>query len=75
VDIYANLQRLTDMRPVVVDPNIPLETLLTDLQRAPTDEDRSFVRDENRCADGSVRPDGRHAAARFPGALARRAAA
>jgi type I restriction enzyme R subunit len=46
VDIHANLQRLTDMRPVVVDPNIPLETLLTDLQRAPTDEDRSFVRDE-----------------------------
>ncbi|HEY8067246.1 MAG TPA: type I restriction-modification system endonuclease [Methylosinus sp.] len=46
VDIYANLQTVTDMRPVVVDPNIPLETLLTDLQRAPTDEDRSFVRDE-----------------------------
>ena len=46
VDIYANLQAVTDMRPVVVDPNIPLATLVTDLARAPTDEDRNFVREQ-----------------------------
>jgi type I restriction enzyme R subunit len=46
VDIYANLQSLTDMRPVVSDPDIPLATLIADLARAPTDADRGFVRDQ-----------------------------
>jgi type I restriction enzyme, R subunit len=46
VDIYANLQALTEMRPVVTDPNVPLATLIADLGRAPTDPDRSFVRDQ-----------------------------
>ncbi len=46
VDIYANLQAVTDMRPVVVDATIPLETLVSDFLRAPTDEDRAFVRDQ-----------------------------
>jgi type I restriction enzyme, R subunit len=46
VDIYANLQAVTDMRPVVVDANLPLETLVADVLRAPTDEDRAFVRDQ-----------------------------
>ncbi|MGO8739156.1 type I restriction-modification system endonuclease [Rhodoblastus sp.] len=46
VDIYANLQAVTDMRPVVVDANLPLETLISDFLRAPTDEDRNFVRDQ-----------------------------
>src|SRR5207237_1384682 len=44
VDIYANLQALSDMRPVVSDPNVPLATLIADLARAPTDDDRGFVR-------------------------------
>jgi type I restriction enzyme R subunit len=46
VDIYANLQALTEMRPVVTDPNVPLPTLIADLGRAPTDADRGFVRDQ-----------------------------
>lgn len=46
VDIYANLQEITDMRPVVVDPALTLATLLGDLERAGTDEDRAFVRDQ-----------------------------
>ena len=46
VDIYANLQAVTDMRPVVTDADIPLATLVGDLDRAPTDEDRAFVRDQ-----------------------------
>lgn len=46
VDIYANLQTLTDMRPVVTDFNVPLATLIVDLGRAPTNEDRGFVRDQ-----------------------------
>ncbi|MHB8886997.1 MAG: type I restriction-modification system endonuclease [Methylovirgula sp.] len=46
VDIYANLQAVTDMRPVVVDANISLDTLVSDFLRAPTDEDRLYVRDQ-----------------------------
>ena len=46
VDIYANLQDVTDMRPVVVDPSLSFATLVGDLQRADTDEDRAFVRDQ-----------------------------
>jgi type I restriction enzyme R subunit len=46
VDIYANLQSVTDMRPVIVDPNITLSGLLQDLKRADGDEDRLFVRDQ-----------------------------
>ena len=46
VDIYANLQDVTDMRPVVVDPALSFATLLADLERAPSDEDRAFVRDQ-----------------------------
>jgi type I restriction enzyme R subunit len=46
VDIYANLQEVTDMRPVVVDPGLTFVTLLTDLERAPTEEDRALVRDQ-----------------------------
>ncbi len=33
VDIYANLQAVTDMRPVVVDANLPLEILVADFLR------------------------------------------
>lgn len=46
VDIYANLQDLTDMRPVVVDPGLTFATLVGDLERATTEEERSFVRDQ-----------------------------
>ncbi|WP_342708779.1 type I restriction-modification system endonuclease [Bradyrhizobium sp. B124] len=46
VDIYANLQDVTDMRPVVVDPALSFATLVGDLQRASTDEDRALVRDQ-----------------------------
>ena len=34
VDIYANLQDVTDMRPVVVDPALSFATLVGDLERA-----------------------------------------
>lgn len=46
VDIYANLQEVTDMRPVVVDPSLSFATLVGDLARATTDEDKAFVRDQ-----------------------------
>jgi type I restriction enzyme R subunit len=46
VDIYANLQELTDMRPVVVDPALSFATLLSDLDRAETETDRGYVRDQ-----------------------------
>jgi type I restriction enzyme R subunit len=46
VDLYANLQEFTEMRPVVVDPSLSFGTLVSDLVRAPTDEDRRFVHDQ-----------------------------
>lgn len=46
VDIYANLQDVTDMRPVVVDPSLSFATLVSDLERASIDEDRNYVRDQ-----------------------------
>ena len=46
VDIYASLQEVSDMRPVVVDPSLTFMTLLQDLERAPSDEDARFVRDQ-----------------------------
>lgn len=46
VDIYANLQTVTDIKPVVVNPSLSFATLLGDLNRATTDEDRTWVRDQ-----------------------------
>jgi len=46
VDIYANLQGVTDMNPVVVDPGLSFSKLIADLEKAPTDSDRAFVRDQ-----------------------------
>ena len=46
VDIYANLQDFTDMRPVVVDPALSFADLVRDLERAPSDADRTIVRDQ-----------------------------
>ncbi len=43
VDLYAELQEMSDMRPVVVKPDIALGQLVTDLQKAETDEDKSWV--------------------------------
>lgn len=43
VDLYAELQEMTDMRPVVVKPDISLGQLVTDLQAAVTDEDKNWV--------------------------------
>lgn len=43
VDLYAELQEMSDMRPVVVRPDISLGQLVADLATAPTDEDRDWV--------------------------------
>lgn len=43
VDLYAELQEMTDMRPVVVRPGISLGQLVTDLDSTQTDEDKSWV--------------------------------
>ncbi|GEO85793.1 MULTISPECIES: type I restriction-modification system endonuclease [Alphaproteobacteria] len=43
VDLYAELQEMSDMRPVVVKPDIALGQLVTDLQNAETQEDKSWV--------------------------------
>ncbi|MBX4993877.1 type I restriction enzyme R subunit [Rhizobium binae] len=43
VDLYAELQEMTDMRPVVVKPDVSLSQLVTDLQNAATEEDKSWV--------------------------------
>lgn len=46
VDIYANLQEVSEMRPVVIDPALSFSTLIGDLERATSDSDRAFVRDQ-----------------------------
>lgn len=46
VDIYANLQDFTDMRPVVVDPALSFTDLVRDLEAAPAESDRAIVRDQ-----------------------------
>ncbi len=43
VDLYAELQEMTDMRPVVVKPDVSLGQLVTDLQSAATEEEKSWV--------------------------------
>ena len=43
VDLYAGLQEMSDMRPVVVKPGLSLDQLVTDLKRAPDEEDRNWV--------------------------------
>lgn len=43
VDLYAELQEMTDMRPVVVKPDISVDQLVTDLNQAKTDEDKNWV--------------------------------
>ncbi|WP_280952866.1 type I restriction-modification system endonuclease [Cohaesibacter celericrescens] len=43
VDLYAELQEMSDMRPVVVKPNVSLGQLVTDLFNAVDDEDKDWV--------------------------------
>jgi type I restriction enzyme R subunit len=46
VDLYANLQNLTDMKPVAADPNRTFSDLLQELQTASDPAFRAQVRDE-----------------------------
>jgi len=46
VDLYAELQEMSDMRPVVVKPDISLGQLVADLGKAETDDDRDWVAGE-----------------------------
>lgn len=43
VDLYADLQEMSDMRPVVVKPDISLGHLVADLGKAETEDDRNWV--------------------------------
>ncbi len=46
VEMTANLQTLTEMRPVVADPKLGFADLLRDLARAPHPEDRAHVQEQ-----------------------------
>ncbi|MCM5554027.1 type I restriction-modification system endonuclease [Pleomorphomonas sp. NRKKF1] len=43
VDLYAELQEMSDMRPVVVKPDISLGQLVADLGKADTEDERTWV--------------------------------
>ncbi len=43
VDLYAELQDMSDMRPVVVKPDVSLGQLVADLTNATDDEDKDWV--------------------------------
>lgn len=46
VDLYANLQALTEMKPVVVNPSITLEQLLDEFTQVAEDAHRAAIRDQ-----------------------------
>jgi type I restriction enzyme R subunit len=46
VDLYARLQHLTQMKPVVVNPAIGMEQLFDELAQVASDEQRTAVRDQ-----------------------------
>jgi type I restriction enzyme, R subunit len=46
VDLYAHLQEMSEMRPVVTQPGIALSELLEDLRNASAPEDRRWVADQ-----------------------------
>lgn len=46
VDLYAHLQDLSEMRPVVTKPDIPLADLLEDLRTVASEEDRRWLADQ-----------------------------
>ncbi|GGF07529.1 type I restriction-modification system deoxyribonuclease [Stappia taiwanensis] len=43
VDLYAELQEMSDMRPVVVRPDVSLKQLVSDFVNAPEEEDKAWV--------------------------------
>ena len=43
VDLYAELQEISDMKPVVVNPKVTLSQLAVDLVRTPEGEDKDWV--------------------------------
>lgn len=46
VDLYDNLQSMTDMRPVVTNPNLSFAQLTSDLANAPGEESRRIVQEQ-----------------------------
>jgi type I restriction enzyme, R subunit len=46
VDLYAKLQEMTDMKPVVVNPSISLEQLMDEFAQVADDTHRAVVRDQ-----------------------------
>lgn len=46
VDLYPNLQDLTEMKPVVVNPSISFEQLVGELAKADQDEHRNVIRQQ-----------------------------
>lgn len=46
VDLYDNLQAMTDMRPVVTNPNLSFTQLAGDLAHAPSEEGRRIVQEQ-----------------------------
>lgn len=46
VDLYAELQEMSDMRPVVVKPDVSLSQLVADLVQAREPEDKDWVADQ-----------------------------
>jgi type I restriction enzyme R subunit len=46
VDLYPHLQNLTEMKPVVVDPNITLEQLFEEFARLQDEKHREAVREQ-----------------------------
>ncbi len=46
VDLYRNLQSLTEMRPVVVDPSISLTQLFEELTRVTDEQHQQAIRDQ-----------------------------
>jgi type I restriction enzyme R subunit len=43
VDLYAELQEMSDMHPVVVKPDLSLKQLVSDFFNAPDEDDRTWV--------------------------------
>lgn len=46
VDLYDNLQAMTDMRPVVTNPSLSFAQLIGDIQNAPNDESRRVIQEQ-----------------------------
>ncbi|MER9280710.1 type I restriction-modification system endonuclease [Mesorhizobium sp. M0522] len=46
VDLYAHLQELSDMRPIVTQPKVPLSELIEDLRSASSPDDQRWIADQ-----------------------------